>query len=66
VVERGPEKAGVGGSIPSLATIYICSPAEAACRQFIAGKCRRTVQTACSSCLSLQRVSFAADIKQTL
>jgi hypothetical protein len=22
VVERGPEKAGVGGSIPSLATIY--------------------------------------------
>ncbi len=23
VVERGPEKAGVGGSIPSLATIYL-------------------------------------------
>jgi hypothetical protein len=23
VVERGPEKAGVGGSIPSLATTYI-------------------------------------------
>jgi hypothetical protein len=23
VVERGPEKAGVGGSIPSLATIFL-------------------------------------------
>jgi hypothetical protein len=31
VVERGPEKAGVGGSIPSLATIIIiCNSAIAA------------------------------------
>ena len=29
VVERGPEKAGVGGSIPSLATIHINNLAEA-------------------------------------
>ena len=29
MVERGPEKAGVGGSIPSLATIQINNLAEA-------------------------------------
>ena len=31
MVERGPEKAGVGGSIPSLATTFFCSYPEHGC-----------------------------------
>jgi hypothetical protein len=49
VVERGPEKAGVGGSIPSLATIHITDLVDAGdpLARGVFAICRSLVQAIC-------------------